>query len=222
LSEKEQIFLEDRIDNSVSVESEYGKHFVEIIVPYSKIDNVLLPCENSETVARFIYKKKTIQDEKDIEKLSFIISQEENKIDNSTICVHLYRRLTLRKCLFSIDDWLLNRNNGWIVKQDWDKVKKLSAPIVNSSLMLFDILTSLSEEEYDLIERQAVGLFASQSGSVLNPHPVVSSYCSLSSLWEKLGIDQAGIDRVLNKDFLGFRMITGAESDAMRRAMQAK
>ena len=222
MSEKEQILLEDSIDNSVSIEAEHGKHFVEIVVPYSKTDNVLIPCEQSETKAKFLYKKKTIQDEKDIEKLSFVISQEENKIDNSNICVHLYRRLTLRKCLFSIDDWVLNRNNGWIVKKDWEEVKKLSAPIINSSLMLFDILTSLSEEEYDLIERQAVGLFASQSGSVLNPHPVISSYCSLSSLWEKMGIDQDGIGRVLNKDFLGFRMVTGAESEAMRRAMQAK
>lgn len=210
--------LEDEIDDSVHTEAEYGKGFVEIEFPYQKTDNVFLPCRNSETKVKFIYKAKSVLDEKEIERKSYIISAREDKIDNSHVCVHFYQRLTVRRCLFAIDNWFVQRKNDWIVKEDWEKIKRMSAPIINTSLTLFDIFTSLREEEEKLIERQAVGLYSSQNGSVSNPHPVLSSFCSLSALWDKLGIGPNDLDVIPNKDYVGFRMITGAEADAMRRA----
>jgi hypothetical protein len=214
--------LEEDIDKSISVEAEKGKNFVEITFPCVAIDNIVVPCVKSDYVAKFLFKSKSVEDEKEIEKRSYIISQRPDKIDNSTICYPLYRRLTLRKCLFSIGDWFIERQNGWITEKDWDRVKNMSAPIINTALSLFDILTSLRAEEEALIERQATGLFASQNGGVLNPHPVLASYCSTATMWEKVGLGVNDMDKVLNKDYLGFRMITGAESDAMRRSMAKK
>jgi len=212
--------LEDEIDKAVNTETEYGKGFVEIVFPYGKTDKVFIPSQESTDFVKFIYKAKSILDEKEIERRAYVVSVREDKIDNSNVCVHLYKRLTVRRCLFAIDDWLLQRKNDWIVERDWEAVKRMSAPIINTSLMLFDIFTSLREEEEKLIERQAVGLYASQNGSVSSPHPILSSFCSLSALWDKLGIGPKDLDGIPNKDYIGFRMITGAESDAMRRAMK--
>lgn len=217
-----RIEIEDDLDKSISVESGKGKNFIEITFPCIPVDDVVLPCNSSDFVAKFLFKAKSIEDEKEIEKKSFIISQRPDKIDNSGVCYQLYRRLTLRKCLFAIGDWFVDRQNGWITERDWDRVKCMSAPILNSALSLFDILTSLRADEEALIERQAVGLYAAQGGGVSNPHPVLSSYCSTATMWEKIGLGVNDMDKVLNKDYLGFRMITGAESDAMRRAMAKK
>ncbi len=185
-----------------------------------EVDNTLLPCDNSETQIKFLFKCKTLQDEREIEKRSYVVSKRPDNIDSSGVDYQLYRRLSLRRCLYAIGSWFPERSNNWIREDDWNKILGMSAPIINSALFLFDISSSLGADDEALIERQSVGLYAAQNGSVTNPHPVVSSYCSTASLWDKIGLGVSSPDDVLVKDYMGFRIITGAESDAMRRASQ--
>jgi hypothetical protein len=209
------------VDELVSMESDNGNGFVEVKFGVSIEDKICLPDDTSDTSVFFLFKEKSVQDERDIEKKAFIVS-EVNKIDNSAIDMILYKRLMLRKCLYKVNDWTLKRSNGWIVKDDWEKLLTLSAPILNSALILFDIFTSLKEDEEKLIERQAAGLYASSNGSVLNPHPILSYYLSSLGLWEKLGIGNGTVDSLKLKDYVGYRIISSAESDAMRRNMHSK
>lgn len=209
------------IDDEVSMESDNGNGFVEVKFDVSMMDNVCLPSDTSNTSVIFLFKEKSVQDERDIEKKAFVVS-EVNKIDNSSIDMALYKRLMLRKCLYKVNDWILKRDNGWIVKEDWEKLINLSAPIINSALVLFDIFTSLKEDEEKLIERQSAGLYASANGSVLNPHPVLSYYLSSVGLWDKLGIGNGTVDNMKLKDYVGYRIISSAESEAMRRSMHSK
>lgn len=206
------------VNQLINDEARYGSGTVVIRMPVSEFQGFFLPNREGSITIKAVFKKMTVQDSMIIDKLSFQ-NKTFNGIDVSGMDYLTYRNLIVRRCLISIDDVEVKRNNEWMVEEDWNKIKKMNAMVLNSLISEFEYLTVIAEEENALIGKQASTLFGQDNGKVLNPHPAIAMYCTLSSIWDKFGLDIDSMKNMFYDDYLKIKAVMNRESEIMKKGL---
>lgn len=206
-----------KVDQIVDNEAQYGQDTVSVRVYVSPYQKTYLPVEEGGEAFECVFKAMTIDDGMALDKLAFTKKTTEKKIDISSVDYFTYRMLLLRKNLLVFGGFIPERNNGWIVKDSWEKIKKTNAMILNSILTEYELTTMMGEDEEALLDRQAGILFSTDNGKVMNPAPGVSMYCTLSSIWDKFGISLETLKYMRSSDYAKIRAVMSKESEIMRR-----
>jgi len=208
--------MADDIDRLVDNEARYGQNTVIVKVPVSAYQNTYLPVDNGEGALSCVFRKMTIDDSLLLEKLSFT-EKTENNMDMSFCDFNVYRKLMLRRCLLVFGEKELERENGWVTKDDWHRLLRINAMVLCSVLNEFESVSSVTEEEEQRIDRQAGILFGSDNSRVMNPVPSMSMYCTLAAIWDKFGISLDDLKKMDNSDYLKIRQILSKEVETMKR-----
>jgi hypothetical protein len=202
------------VDDIINAECKYGSDTCLIKTHASLYQNILLPDSDGNIEIKAVFNKMTVHDSLTLDRLSY--SKQDN--DNiSSIDYTVYRSLLLRRCLISLDENVFERKNGWIVEEDWNKIKNYNAMILNHIMYEFEMTTVLTEEEESQIERQSVALFGTDAGKVNNPNPSISMYCTLLSVWDKFGLNIETLKSMKNSDYLKIREIMSKEAEINKR-----
>ncbi|MCK9154619.1 MAG: hypothetical protein M0P12_00745 [Paludibacteraceae bacterium] len=189
---------------------------VEIKFPFIIYSGIEIPAKESEKEKIFLFKEFTLKDSIELDKLSYSIKLTNGLYDASHTDYNIYRYLLLRRTVFSMDDKIFERENGWVSEKDWEILKSYPAPIINYALSLYEDSFSMSEEERKKMERETALLFGSKSGKVFDPSPGISSTFTLESLWDKFGLTKADIEKMTLKEYSKIKLILTKEAEKMR------
>jgi len=208
--------MADNLERLINDESEYGSCVV-LRIGVTKRGGVYMQDENGEETLTACFKKMTIDDNMAIERLSYEKKSNENGMDISASNFLIYRTILLRRLLLSIDDFKPERKNGWIVEKDWNIIKNYNGMIVSHLVDEYEKSISVSDDDEKLLGRQSAVLFGVDNGKVSNPHPGISMYCTLGSIWEKFGIDVSKLGDMTFDKFLLIKQIMGSEAEQQRK-----
>jgi len=206
----------DNIEQLINDETEYGSCIV-IRMNLSNKTGVWLPCSNGETEIIACFKKMTVEDNLIIESLSFENKTSKNGINISSSNYLIYKTLLIRRLLLKINDFVPERKNDWIIEKDWIRIKKCNAMILNTLINEYEVKLMKSEDDMKIVERQSSILFGSDNGRVLNPHPSISMYCMLGSIWEKFGLDISKLKNMSFDNYLCLKQIMSIETEQQRK-----
>jgi hypothetical protein len=133
------------------------------------------------------------------------------------------RRLTLKRNLLSWSlDVPIERKRGWMTPESYERVGKVSAPLVEAFLEGFWDKSIIDEKEENVIGRQAAVLFGKNSRGVSDACEAIRLYCTMGSQWEKFGIKEDELNDMPYRKYLMLRLMTSHESEAMRRQAQPR
>jgi len=79
---------------------------------------------------------------------------------------------------------------------------------------------TLTQEDEEVIARQSALLFG-KAGSVSNPHPMISLYCTLSEMWEKFGLNYFDLMKMPLREKNALRMIARMEGQMRAQQIEA-
>jgi hypothetical protein len=204
------------IDPVIDDVAEYGENNVVVRVPYLKYQNVLIPAKESSDVCMMVFRRMTVSDGLELERHAFLFRKNNENIDISGIDHTLYRYLLLRRTLLRIDNEELPRRNGWVLGERWKGIKNMNGAILGYALSQYESLIFASNDEDMLLDRQAA-ILTGDSGRVVNPCHGISLYCTLTSMWEKMGISADKTDQMRNDDYMKIRKVLMKESEALKR-----
>lgn len=204
-------------DTAINDMTAYGKDAVVIRIPVVRYQNIILPASTSETISVFIFNRMNMEDELEISRYAYVFQKNAMGIDVSETDFNLYRYLTMRRMLVSIDDWECGRNAGWIVKEDWERVISMNGMLLNQALSAYENSQNLTDEESAILARQASIIFGSDNGKVMNPIHGLSLYCTLTAIWEKLGLGVDSLKAMRHDDYARIRSVMEKEAEAMKR-----
>lgn len=209
----------DNIEQLINDESKYGDCVV-LRIGITNRNGVFLPDLNGEEILTACFKNMTIDDNFAIEKFSYERKSNSNGMDISASNFLTYKMLLLRRLLVSIDEFKPERKNGWIVEKDWNKIKAYNGMIISYLINEYEKTISVSDDDEKILERQSASLFGTDNGKVMNPHPGISMYCTLGSIWEKFGIDVSKLGDMTFDRFLMIKQIMGNEAEQTRKRIQ--
>lgn len=207
------------LDRMIDDETEFGRCVV-VRTPVSKRRGVWLPDPDGKDVLTTCFGIMTLEDNMAIEELCFETKTDERGADISSVNPEDYRMLVLRRLLLLIDDFRPERRNGWMVKGDWDRIKRYNGTVISHVATQYEARLMLSEDDDRVIKRQASILFGTDNAKVMNPHPGISAYCNLSGLWDKFGIDPTKAGNMDIHRHAVIRSIMGCEGEQMRARMK--
>jgi len=191
-------------------------------------NNMCLPDEDSEIYEEAYFKVLTFGDNHILDKVSsydFEIKENEKVVTKINVTdLNEYRRLLIRRNLLK---WTLDipieRENGWMTKECWDRVKKIPAPLMEAFVEKYDELTSVSKDEEEKILRQSSVLFGKNSRGVADACEAISLFCTLGNFWEKFGVGRGvPIHEMPFKEYIMLKMIIGKENESMKLNMASK
>ena len=200
----------------IDTESMWGRGIVKVSVPCSEIKGITVPHRTGVYDMVSFWSPLSVEDSFRIDEMCFSVSNE-GGIDTSSVDAEMARYITIRRCLKGWDGRVLRTTGGWMEKEDWSRVCRFHPSALLVSFFIFRSRCAVSDDEEKLIDRQASILFATTSGTVNNPHPVISRYCAESSLWDKIGVSADRTAGVSMKDYSGMREVIRKESEIMRR-----
>lgn len=180
---------------------------------------LLLPSKDGEIEVKAVFRTFTFGDNYVVERATMkhiplgdtgqtMVASEPNE----------YRRLMLKKNLL---DWSLpvpiEREDGWMTPESYDRVGNMPAPLIDALLDEFYRSTTISDEENKIIERQCAILFSEHSRGVSNACEAVSMFCTLGTFWEKFGLNKDMLPEVPFKEYMMLKMMTSKEGESMRQ-----
>lgn len=183
------------------------------------LNGIVVPMKDGEEIVRAKFKIMTVEDNDVIVKISghkvwnemagdFVIEPERN----------MFSLLLLKRLLL---DWNIDipieRENGWLTEECWNRVKNVNALVITDLLDKYQDIINMTDKEEAVINKQSTVLFSTTSGGVYNACDAISMFCLLSSFWEKFGLDKDKIKQLPYRDFVSLRMIMKHENDAMKR-----
>jgi len=182
------------------------------------LGRICVPTANSKEKESATFKVLTFGDNKILDDATSIDVKMSEMESVSSTDLNEYRRLLLRRNLLS---WTLDipieREDGWMTQGCYNRVKNVSAPLINAFLDEYEKDIAITHEEEETIARQSVILFSKHSRGVANACDAVSQFCTLGSFWEKFGIGSGrSIDDMSYKDYTRLKMMMSRENEAMR------
>jgi len=200
---------------------------VDVRVNARWLGNIFLPCGEGEQASeevRATFGAFTFGDNFVIEKATMkvihvgdregeVITQEPNE----------FRRLMVKKSLL---EWslpiLIERDNGWMTSECYQRVGSVAGPLMDALLNEFHKSTIVTEEEERLIDRQCAILFSEHSRGVANACEAVSMFCTLGSFWEKFGINRDNIPAVPLREYIMLKAMMRKEGEALKSKARPK
>lgn len=202
------------IDKDIDELCRHDVESVLIKVPYVLYSGMEIPVKESESERKFRFKQMTLKDSMETDRFSYNIVLN-GIFDSSGTDYNLYRYLLLRRTLLSIDDKTFKRKNGWMEKEDWEVVRKMSGPIVLYALGKYEDSFVISDLERGKLEKESAILYGSKNGKILDPSPGLSMTCTLESLWDKFGLTKSDIENMPLKEYSKIKIILMKEAERM-------
>jgi hypothetical protein len=192
---------------------------VKVKVNVSWASGICLPDDKAEDEEEAIFSTLTFGDNLVIEKaVSCEIKVEGKKYPVKAIDLHEFRRLVVKKNLLSWSlDIPIERQNGWMTTECYEKVGSVPAPLMEAFLDKYEASIQVTEAEQKLMERQSAVLFGKQGKGVADACEAVSLFCTLGNFAEKFGIDRFQLPELPMREYTLLKMMIGNEGDATRR-----
>jgi len=192
---------------------------VKVKVPVSWSGGMCLPAGESEDVEEAIFSTLTFGDNLIIEKaVTYEIEVKGKKYPLKAIDLHEFRRLVVKKNLLSWSlDIPIERENGWMTTDCYEKVGSVPAPLMEAFLDKFESSIQVTEQEEKQMERQSAVLFGKTGRGVADACEAVSLFCTLGNFAEKFGIDRFQLPELPMREYTLLKMMIGKEGDANRR-----
>lgn len=209
------------VDNVVRRESETIRDLerVEVKVGVSWHGDICLPDDGSSKEERATFKVLTFGDSHVIEKAtSREISVDGGRGKITVTDLNEHRRMMVKRNLLSWSlDIPIERKDGWMTAECYEKVKRIPAPLMEAFLYEFEKCTMISQEEEEKIVRQSIVLFGRNSRGVADACEAVSMFCTLGNFWEKFGIGKSvPIADMPFREYMMLKMMIGKENEASK------
>jgi len=201
---------------------------VRVKIAVSWFGKLCLPDLNGKQHEEATFKVLTFGDNHVLDKAcSYDVQVKENNVVVTTMTVtdlNEYRRLLIRRNLL---DWTLDipieRQGGWMTEECWNRVKNVSAPLMEAFVEQYDTLTSVTKDEEEKIMRQSSILFGKNSRGVMDACEAVSLFCTLGNFWDKFGVGRGvPIQDMPFKEYIMLKMVIGRENESMRVSSSPK
>lgn len=211
----------DEIERRIQESSRRDKE-VRVEVPVSWQNGMCLPHPDGESV----------------ESAEFIILTYLDNVEIETVCMYEdsfsdpwgrehsvsaidrdeYGRVLLRRCLLR---WSLpipvERADGWVTKESWEKIGLLPGPLLDAFSEKYRESFVIGDEEHQIMDKQAHQLFSKNSKGVASPCRAVSLYCTRSSFWDKFGMRDGELRGMSYQDFLRLKIMASKEIEVTRQ-----
>ena len=198
---------------------------VSITVKVKPYASFWLPDPQGECSVNAIFRLMNYEDYAVIEDLVATerVVDAEHKIMARELDYTLMRWYMMRRVPLSWNlDIPLIYENGWLKEDCFARIKKLPAPLVQAMLDQYEPHISVTDDEEHIINRQSNGLFSEHSRGILHACKAVSLYCTLSTFWEKFGLNKFDIGKLPYREYLMLRMMVANDNEATRRRMATK
>ncbi len=191
---------------------------VRVRVATSWVDGVCLPDPAGKDEETALFNILTVGDNMAIEKACWYDEVRDNGGKQRETDYNEVRRLLLKRNLVSWSlDIPIERVNGWMTKECYKRVARVSGPLIDAFLREYERHIEVNKEEVQLITRQASILFGKNSRGVSDACEAISMYCSRSAFWEKFGLDRDALHHLPYREFVLLRMMSSHENESMRR-----
>lgn len=189
---------------------------IRVKVAVQKFCSFWLPVETGKYEVEAVFKSMSFGDNLIIEKAcTYRIDNKETRERREEVDINEMRRLIVKRNLMS---WSLpipiERENGWMTQESYERVGKVSAPLLDSLLDHYEARVRISQDDEDLIHRQSSILFSKNSRGVSDACEAISLYCTLGNYWEKFGLDRFSIINLPYREYLMLKMMVGKEGEA--------
>lgn len=191
---------------------------VRVKVGVSRVGNLCLPDSNSSDKEEAVFKVLTFGDNHILDKATRYEEVLGDRRGITTITEpNEFRRLMVKKNLL---DWSLDipieRENGWMTTECYERVSRTAAPILDAFLSEFEAKSWITEDEEKTINRQSAILFSDSSRGVADACEAVSLFCTLGNYWEKFGLGRDELREIPYREYLLLKLMIGKESDATK------
>jgi hypothetical protein len=183
-----------------------------------------VPDKNGEEEVWALFRRLTCGDYWEIEQKTLMCvgegREELRYIDNETTKKMMIQRLLI--------DWNLDialefdDETGCLTEACYERVKKVSAPLMNALLAEYEKTNEPNEEDEAKIDRQSATLFGKDTRGVSNPCETVSLFCTLGNFWEKFGLNRFDLRKLPYREFIMLRIMMQKEAEHMRVQMRSR
>jgi len=189
---------------------------VRVKVKVSPFQSFHLPDDEGKDEIEAIFKVMSFGDNLIIEKAcTYRIDNRQTREHRDEVDINEMRRLIVKRNLLS---WSLpiplERENGWLTEESYQRVGSVPAPLMEAILDRYEERIQVSKEDEELIHRQSAILFSKNSRGVADACEAVSLYCTLGNYWEKFGLNRFTILNLPYREYLMLRMMIGKEGEA--------
>ena len=134
-----------------------------------------------------------------------------------------FRRLLVKKNLLSWSlDIPIEREDGWMTPESYERVSRVPAPLMQAILIQYEGTMGITDEEEAIINRQSGILFSENSRGVTDACEAVGLFCTLGNFWEKFGVGRNELPVLPYREYLLLKMMVGKEGEAMRHRTRPK
>jgi len=179
--------------------------------------SICLPCslKDCKEEHEAVFKTLTYGDNALIEKVCTYEGEIERGIKKNQVDVIEMRRLIVKRNLL---EWTLpikiEREEGWMCPESYEKISLVPAPLMDAFLDEFESRCSVSSKDEQMISRQATVLFGKNSSGVADACEAVSLFCTYGNYSEKFGIDRESLIGLPYREYLMLKMMVNHENKA--------
>lgn len=185
--------------------------------------NLYLPSKSGKINETATFKIWTFGDNKIIEDACKYKVEREDGKEIDEVDINEVRRLMIKRNLLN---WTLpieiERNNGWMTYESYQRVSRVHAPIIEAFLYEFEKSFIINEDEEKEISKQCAILFSPNSKGVSNACDAISMFCTYGNFSEKFGINPEDLPNMPFKEYQLLRMVMNKEGNAVRRNSSTK
>ena len=191
---------------------------VKVKIGVKQVGSFWLPEKESKTILHATFKTFSYGDHLIIQKAcSYDVPCPDPFFSSQAIDFYESRRILLKRNLLSWDIPIeIQRDGGWMTSECYKRVSKLPAPLIEGIIDAYEDKANITKEEEDEALRQSAVLFAKNSRGVIGACEAVSLYCTLSSYWEKFGLDKENINNLPYREYQMLRIMVSKQSEADR------
>jgi len=190
-------------------------------VPIIWDGGICYPVLESDIIESATFKKWTFGDNVLVEKFCWredeVKEKNQLKMQKNIDYIEM-RRMSLRRCLL---DWTLDipieREDGWITNDSYERIGKIGAPLLGAFVSGFWNHIELSQKEREEIDKQATILFSPNSHGVMQPCEAVRLYCTLSGFAEKFNMTLDDMSNLPFREYLMLKTMFDNDNESQRR-----
>jgi len=177
-----------------------------------------LPDKEGEEEVEAVFKVLTFGDNMVIEKVCAYRVPVHRGQKVTEYDIQEMRRLFVKRNLLS---WTLpvpvERENGWMTKESYQRVSRVAAPLLDTLIDQFEDHMAVTKEDEEQMSRQASVLFSKNSSGVTDACEGVRLFCTLGNFWEKFGLDRHSIMDLPYREYIILKMMQSKESESIKR-----
>jgi hypothetical protein len=196
---------------------------VRVYVRTSWTSGMCLPDPEGDSQEEAVFQVLTYGDNFAIEKACWYEEERPGGGKQRETDFNEFRRLMLKRNLLW---WSLNvpieRKNGWMTKESYQRVSRVAAPLVECFIREYERKFEVTKDEEQIVSRQASVLFSRNGRGVSDACEAIGMYCSVSGFWDKFGMSLDELRALPYREFVLLKMMLSHEGEAHRRNSQPK